>query len=426
MQKSLSLKFFKDIWGKTKTDTFFVSTAMLFVGSLFVGFINYCYQFVMARMLSVPDYGELQSLLSLLSIITVFSSALSLVVVKYTTEFVAEKNLNKVYSLFLLFSKKIFWMSILFYVIFAIFSSLFSKFLNLHSVTSLLIIGLAFVFGFLGTVSLSLLRGMQKFKEFSLLSLIQAVLKLFFSLLLVKLGFSINGAVGAVVLAAFFAYLFSFYPIRFLFKQKKEFVQGKKILAYSLPVFFTLLSTTLLWSTDIIMVKHFFSAQIAGEYAAISMLGKIIFFVIGPVASVMFPLAAGAHAAFGFPAKILKKALFLTSFIGGAMILVYWLFPELVIRLLVGEKFLAMSPYLAYYAFAMFVYSLVSLLANYFLSIGKIKATYFVIFGAFVQVFGILIFHQSISQILWVLVASLFFTFLSLIWYFRQIYYRKV
>ena len=41
---------------------------------------------------------------------------------------------------------------------------------------------------------------------------------------------------------------------------------------------------------DVILVKHYFSADEAGHYAALSQLGKIIIFGTGAIASVMFPL----------------------------------------------------------------------------------------------------------------------------------------
>ena len=142
--------------------------------------------------------------------------------------------------------------------------------------------------------------------------------------MLVKLGFAINGAIGAVTLAALAGYFISFYPIKFLFRRQKEEVQAKEILRYSFPVFFTLLFTALLCSADIILVKHFFSAQTAGEYGALAMLGHMIFFITGPVAAVMFPMAADAHSSLNHPAKILKKAIYLTVFIGIAIVFFYF------------------------------------------------------------------------------------------------------
>lgn len=415
----------KNLWEKTRADAFFMSSAVLFVGSIFVGAANYLYQFLMARMLPVAAYGELQSLLALLSIITVFSSAISLVVTKYTAEFTTQNNFNKIYSLLVLFSKKIFVITGFSYLIFVLLSGHIANFLNLSAVIPVILLGVSFVFGFSNSVTWGILRGMQKFKEFSWLSLIHAILKIIFSFIFVKLGFEVNGAVGALVLSSVLGYFVCFYPIRFLFKQKMESIEGKKIFQYSFPVFFTLLSSTLLWSIDIIMVKHFFSAQVAGEYAALAMIGRIIFFVTGPISSVMFPMAADAHAASQFPAKVLKKAIVLVSAIGGAIVLGYFLFPDFVIRILVGEKFLGIRPYLGWYALAMFLYSLVSLFSNYFLSIGEVKSAYIVVVAAIFQMFCLLFFHESMSQIIWVLSLVMLSTLLFLFGYFVKIYYLK-
>lgn len=415
----------KNLWKKARGDIFFMSSAVLFIGSLFVGVANYLYQFLMARMLPVAAYGELQSLLALLSIITVFSSAISLVVTKYTAGFTAQNNFNKIYSLLVLFSKKIFVITGFCYLIFVLLSGHIANFLNLNVALPVVLLGISFVFGFSNSITWGILRGMQKFKEFSVLSLIQAFLKIIFSVVLVKLGFEVNGAVGAVVLSSVLGYFACFYPIRFLFKQKIESIEGKKIFQYSFPVFFTLLSTTLLWSMDIIMVKHFFSAQVAGEYAALAMIGRIIFFITGPISSVMFPMAADAHAASRFPAKVLKKAIVLVSAIGGAIVLGYFLLPDLVIRLLVGVKFIGIRPYLGWYALAMFLYSLVSLFSNYFLSVGEVKSAYIVVVGAVLQMICLLLFHESIGQIIWVVSVVMLCTLMLLLGYFVKMYYLK-
>ena len=374
-------------------------------------------------MLTIEAYGELQSLLTILSVIAVLTGAISTVLVKYTADFKAKDQLNKIYTLFLLFSKKTSTVAIIFFVIFVILSRYIANFLNLTSVLPLIILGFAFLLGFPNSINSGILRGLQKFKALSIISIIATLIKLLFAILLVSLGFSINGAVGAVVLAALIGYLISFVPIKFLFSRQKDKIQAKEIFRYSFPVFFTLFFTTLLCSINVILVKHFFSAQTAGEFGALAMLGNIIFLITAPIALVMFPMAADAHANLNHPAKILKKAIFWIILISLAIVSCYFFIPNFIIAVLIGSKFLVIGKYLGWFGLAMFLYSLVYLFSNYFLSVGKVKGTYLVGIGVVLQILLMAIFHTNLWQIVWIMNTTMLGTLLLLIYYFLRIYY---
>ncbi|MCX6781641.1 MAG: oligosaccharide flippase family protein [Candidatus Magasanikbacteria bacterium] len=408
---------------RIRQDRFLSNIVILLCGSLAVGAVNYLYQFLMARMLTVAVYGELQTLLAIFTVTAIPTATLATVLVKYTADFKAKNQPNKIYSLFLILTKKTSVAAVAFFALFAIFSGQIARFINLDSVWPLLILGIVFLFSFPSSINLGIIRGLQKFKELSVISLISALLKVAFSVLLVKLGFAINGAVGAITLAALVSYLLYFYPLKFLFKRQKEEVQVKEIGRYSFPVFFSLLFIALLCNVDIILVKHFFSAQTAGEFGALAMLGNVIYFMAGPVAGVMFPMAADAHSSLKHPAKILKKAICLTALIGLGIVIFYFIIPDLIINILIGGKFLAISKYLGWFGLSMFLYSLVALLANYFLSVGKAMGAYLVGIGSLLQIVFIYIFHTSLWQIIWIMNGSMLLALFLLIFYFIRIYY---
>jgi len=412
---------------KIKKDKFLANSLIFFIGSFLVSFGNYFYQFLMARMLMVEAYGELQSLLAILTVTSVLTSAISTVLTKYTADFKAKDQLNKIYTLFLLFTKKILTVAIIFFVIFVILSGYIAKFLNLASVFPLIILGTGFLFSFSNSINLGIVRGLQKFKELSIISIIPVFLKILFAILLIKLGFAINGAVGAVVLAGLIGYLISFYPLKSLFKQKKEKIETKEIFQYSFPVFFTLLFITLLYNADIILVKHFFSAQIAGEYGALAILGHIIFFMTGPIVGVMFPMAAHAHSNHTDPSKVFKKTILLVSLISIVILFSYFILPDFIIKILIGSKFLSISKFLGWFGIAMFLYSLVSLFSSYFLSIGKTRCAYLVGIGVMLQVILIFIFHTNLWQIIWIMNGVMLVILLLLTYYyFKMNRYEKI
>ena len=86
-----------------KNDKFLSNSFIFFIGSFLVGIASYLYQFLMARMLPIEAYGELQSLLAVLTIAGIFSGVILTVLIKYTAAFKAREMLNKIYSLFVSF-----------------------------------------------------------------------------------------------------------------------------------------------------------------------------------------------------------------------------------------------------------------------------------------------------------------------------------
>lgn len=401
-----------------RNDKFLANSSILFIGAFLVSAFNYLFHFLMARMLSVENYGELQSLLAVFTIVGVLTAAISTVLIKYVAAFKAKNWWAKIHNLFLISIKKILVPAGIFLIVFVVSSGYITDFLNLSSVTPVIILGASFILVFLQSINTGVLQGLQKFKDISIISVIAAFFRVLLAVLLVKFGFAVNGAVGAMVLSGLIGYVISFLPLKFLFKKAKEKVETKEIFQYFFPVLFTLLFITLIYNIDVILVKHFFSPQIAGEYSALAIIGRIIFFISGPIIAVMFPMAAEAHSGGGDHIKIFKKTFFLVSAIGLGILLFYFLFPDLIIKILVGSKFLSISKFLGWFGVSMFLYSLVGLFSRYFLSIHKTRCVYLVGVGALLQIVLIYFFHSSLWQIIWIMNIVMFIALILLIGYY--------
>jgi len=172
----------------------------------------------------------------------------------------------------------------------------------------------------------------------------------------------------------------------------------------------------MLYNLDIILVKHFFTAELAGHYAALALIGHIIFFIVGPLAAVMFPFASAARATQKQPNFVLKKSLGMSVFIGLAGLIIYFLCPNLIIKIIVGANYLNLAPYLGWFGLSMLLFSLISLLSQYFLSINKTGFVYFLGMAVFLQILFIALWHQNLWQIIWTMnfvmalcLASLYF-----------------
>ena len=415
--------FLADIVKKIKSDKFLSNSFVFFMGGFLVSLGGYFFHFLMVRMLSVENYGELQSLLAIFAIFGIPMAALSTVLVKYTAHFKAKGESNKLYSLFSLFTNRILLAISIFSVVFFAFSGYVANFLRLPSVWPVIILGLTFIPAFLSLVNRAIIQGLEKFTSASIIGLAEVAVRILLAFILVKIGWAVNGAIGAIALAGLVGCFFTFLPLKFLFngERKKEPIETKEIIKYLPPVFLSLLFLTLFYNIDIILVKHFLPAFVAGQYGALALIGHIIFFITGPIVAVMFPMASAAHANNADSSKIFKKTIALVGLIGSAILLVYFLLPELVIKILIGNKFLPLAGLLGWFGLAMFLYSLIIIFSQYFLSIHQTRVFYFLGLGVLLQTIFIAIWHQNLGQIVGAMNAVMLFTLALLLIYYGRV-----
>lgn len=391
-----------------KKDRFLKNSLIFFIGASLASFGNYVFHFIIARMLSVEDYGKVQSLIALFTIFSVFIVSISTLLIKYTAQLKAKKVLNQISWLFFAFTKKMLILGLVFFAIFSIFSQYAAKFLKLDSGLSVVILGAVFLPSFLNSINIGMLKGLEKFKSASLILIFRVFLKALLAALLVSWGLKVKGVMLALAIGGLATYFVGLLPLSFLFQKKAERLTTaprlkKDIYQYFFPVFFTLLFLNLFYNIDIILVKHFFSSALAGQYSGLALLGHLIYFWGGPIVGVMFPMAILAKAKNQSPEKVFQKALFLVFILDFLILALYFLFPGLIIKILIGEKFLAAAGLLGWFGLSMLFCGLINLFSQYFLSINQLKPLLVLGIGVLVQIVLICFWHNSLSQIVWIM-----------------------
>ncbi len=413
-----------------KNNKFYSNSLIFLIGSAFGGLGSYAYNFLMARMLGAEGYGELQSVLALIAILGIPLAALSTVIIKCVAGFAAQNEQGKIAYLLVGLSKKIFLIGTMFFILFLIIKNWLSGFLNLTSVVPLIVLAVVMLVSLLSSVNNAFLQGLQKFKQFSIVSFLSVLIKILLGYYFVKFGFYVSGALGAVALSGLAGYVLAWLPLKFLFSYKNN---GERRFAapqdmpvtrqYLMPVFVTFFFMTWMMNIDIILVKHFFNPAAAGQYAALAVIGHIIFFVIGPLVAVMFPMSVAAHTNQGDHRKILKNSAGIALVAGMIAVAAYFLLPRLIVKIIVGSQFLEIAPYLGWFGLAMLFYSLVYLISQYLLAINQTRFIWLLAGAGVLQLVLILIWHASIWQLVWIMDGVMGLCLILLIIY--RIYARK-
>ena len=85
---------------------------------------------------------------------------------------------------------------------------------------------------------------------------------------------------------------------------------------------------------DVLLVKHYFSDVDSGYYVALSSLAKILFFATVSISQVMFPKVSELYQSGKKHKPLLYKSLLVSLIIIVPSILVFYLFPKLVVTIL--------------------------------------------------------------------------------------------
>lgn len=387
---------------------------IIFLATMVVNFSNYLFHVFMGRMLGPASYGILVSLLSISVILSVPVATLQTVITKYVSNFKAKNQYAEISYLFFRLIKKLFFYGILGFILFALGSGYLSSFLQISSPVPVIILGTSMIFAIILPIVYGVLQGLQSFGHLGFNMIVSGISRLVLGLLLVYLGLGVSGAIAAPTLAGLFAVALAFIPLRFLYRWRGEDPQinSGEMYRYFWPVLMSFLCFAILTNTDVILVKHFFTPLDAGRYSAAAMMGKIVLFLPGAIGMVMFPKTSELHALERDSFPLLRKSLFLVGAMCGLVTAGYFLFPRFAITFLFGNKYLPGAPLIGIFGVAMTLFALIQILILYHLSVHNLNFVYFLATFSLLQVILLWFFHNSLSQIIYILIAngSLLFT----------------
>ncbi len=394
---------------KEKTLTFirhplFSGSAIMIVGSNLVAGLNYIYHFLMGRLLGAAAYGELVSLFSLLGLLGMLPMALNFVVIKFVS---SATDKSETYSLIVYLQKKILWGTGIIIILSFLLAHWAKGILHLSSEVNFILIGFIFAASLIVFINRAVLQGSLRFYSYVLSSLSDNIFKLVGGVLFVFLGYSVFGALMALIIGSIVSIALSFFLIRdFFIGHILRLPAIKSLFIYSLPVFAHQLAITSFISTDLLFVKHFFDPVTAGNYSATSTIAKIIFFAASPIMSVMFPLISKRVSNGQSYKNIFLVSVLMTLFVTISGAIFFTFFAPLAVWILFGKDFGSASVYLPLFSIFMILLSLNNLVIGFYLSLNKTKISILPLGVAVLQILLMLLFHNTLFEILFVSVGT--------------------
>jgi O-antigen/teichoic acid export membrane protein len=170
----------------------------------------------------------------------------------------------------------------------------------------------------------------------------------------------------------------------------------------------SLFAFAVLMNTDVILVKHFFSREAAGDYAWAATIGKIVVFLPQPIAQAMFPKVVARRTSTHEHRATFFRAMVLSLLLIASGAFVCALFPRLPLFVLYHER--PDDPQLLWLVrllpFALAPLSLVFVIVNYELAQHRFRLVTPLLFCAVAFVVGAALWHPSLFHVVGWLAAA--------------------
>jgi O-antigen/teichoic acid export membrane protein len=372
---------------------------VLLSGSGLATAVNMAYNVAVARFLGPTGFGHATVVYTLLTLISAVTLSFQIISAKVVAQQDSPEGKAAVYRGF---HKSSWACGIVVALTLLLFQRAIADYLNLPSpvLVAILAIGAAFYVP-LGSRR-GYIQGSYGFRGLAVNLVLEGMVRLGGSLLLVFLGFGVNGVIAANAAAVAVAYL-ALAP-RLAGRIPNPLWTSYAIRETSQALIF-FAGQVLINNCDIVLVKHFFPSKMAGVYAAVAMVGRVIYSFSSAVVNSMFPLVAGGREEERKDLTVIATSLTLVLGVGSVLAFGLRIAPAAVWTTFFGSGFELAGKYslpylLAMYAITTVIYSLSVVIITYEMSYKIANTSWVQLAFSGVLIAGICAFHSTLQQVI--------------------------
>jgi O-antigen/teichoic acid export membrane protein len=331
---------------------------------------DFAFHFWMGRVLIPSDFAILQTLNSVTLVYTTASGVFQPVVSRFIAEAHSKRQFDSIPAVFQSFLRATFWLGLILSMMILLFSTRIGQLFNLPSWTIQISAALIFV-STLRPIAAGALQGGENFIAFGFTRLALSFGRIFLVFILVQTGLGLAGAVIALpfgwlvsVLCAFLLLGKSFWE-RSILPSQNFLREGWKLSFYALLAYLAYMSIN---SIDLIWVNQNLPGEIAGAYASLVLMRRMVALLPAVAFTVMFPRVVRTLAEGKLPSRILAQTAGIILAVSGLLSLLYFLFSTPLIHLIFGRDYQAAIPLTGWMGVAMIGVSLSAIWLNYYLA----------------------------------------------------------
>jgi O-antigen/teichoic acid export membrane protein len=373
-------------------------SVVLLISTGLVSATNLLYNISIARGLGAAGFGHATAIYTLLMLLSAVTLAFQLVCSKFVaknSEFPAKR---AIYQDLLRRSWQI---GVALGALLVLSSSAIATYLNLPTARDIVLLGVGTAVYIPLGVRRGMLQGLYDFRRLAVNFVLEVLVKFGGALFVLHYEWGVTGVIASVVASIVIAYATAS-PNKDVQADLRGGIPASFREGMQAIVFFV--GQVIISNLDILLVKHYFPAAVAGLYAAVALVGRVVYMFSWSVISSMFPIsAASAHRQAS--RAVLKSAIVLVTGMTVLFTLAAWLAPITLWKAILGARFLgtvqaSFSSLLASYSAMTSIYSIAVVLLTYEMSRRIVNATWVQLgFSALLPI-GVSLFHDSLQQVI--------------------------
>lgn len=345
-------------------------TAALFLLDGLANVVDFLFHFWMGRVLIPADFAILQTLNSVMLVYTTASGVFQPVVGRFIAEAHGKGRSDSIPGIFQSFLRAALWLGLALAGIILLLSKNLAQLINVPAWTVQISAALIFL-STLRPIAAGSLQGSENFVAFGIARLALSLSRILLVFFFLPAGVGLFIAVLALPFGWLASVLCAFLLLRkpFWIRSKPAsqnlLHEGWKLSFYALLAYLAYMSLT---SLDLVWVNQNLPGEVAGAYAGLVLMRRIVALLPGVAVTVMFPRVVKILAKGEFPNRVLAQTAAIILAAGGFLSLLYVMFSHQLITFIFRERYQAAIPLLGWMAVAMIGVSLSSIWLNYYLA----------------------------------------------------------
>ncbi|MCE7982982.1 MAG: sugar isomerase [Caldilinea sp. CFX5] len=385
-------------------------SGLFFLSTLLVNAGNYCFNLLLGRLLGPARFADVSLIITLFLFLTFITAGFQQTATKFAAIHSAKGDDAQLWALRRWLNRRSWLIGLLLGLLVGGLAPFWQGFFHTTSPWIFVIFAVGLPFYFVQGIDRGLLQGQMRFGLLAASYQAEMWVRLLVGLGLVLIGWAAYGAVLALTLSIMATWAVAAYGLRR--NERAAFADAtlkaterQALLAFALPVLLVEVSLILINNSDVLLVKRFFDSASAGQYAALALIGRIVFFGTWSVVITMFPLVA-QKAQQGEPHRhLLWLSLGMVAGVSLVIVTATAVAPALILQLLFGAAYLPVAPLLWLYALATALFALANVLINYHLALGNRGGAFLALTAGLCQVALLWLFHATLTQVVMIQVG---------------------
>jgi len=342
------------------------SGATLVAASVIANFANFLYNTYLGRTVSLSEFGLISAVGSITYFVQIPINSLSRTVT-YRSAYLFGKFGSPVPQFWTAVRRRSITLSLLGTILWLAAIPWLSGFFQSDSTLPFILFTPIWLLGAVGAVDSGYLSGNLKFAVLATMVVVEAVGKLGWAYFFVSLGWS-HVVYASIPLASLTSFIVG-YAVAKSLKPGAAVSATRQALYFPRRFFFTsvltAVSSVAFLSVDVVLAKHFLSPESAGEYALLSLAGKMVFFSGSLFGQFITPLVSHEEGSGRQTRAVFYKLLLATSLACLAGYVAIGVYGHITVPVLFGQRAMAILKYLPLYASGMAAFAVASAIVNY-------------------------------------------------------------